>query len=1832
MISIIAVTALYWQAVKLSCICLLVLKTPTPTQPAWRCVLPNLWFGYKLGRIFAYQNRKNILPQSSELAGGEGFTYEGDAAAFYMASLLAEVGAPGIEDRVVHQVAVQQRDFGEPLDDVIVDFRSETGEIARLSLQVKRSLTISAAASNTDFRDIIRDASATLAKPSFRKREDRYGVAAGTVAPSKARALTTLCELARESVDAAHFAARFATGGNAGLPVKAVRDDIVTLLTEMIGRSPSHIDVHQFLAHFVLVQFDFLHEGAVDPPSAIANIRNALAAPDDGRAPLVWSRIVHLARSSAGKSGVFDRARLVRAISSVARLSVAPRFRNDIERLSELAASLARNIPDDVSGTRLLRDGLVAKVDAKLQNFRVVQIRGLPGSGKSVLLKQCVERALSAGPTLFLRGDQLEGRSWRAFATTLGLTGGNLRDLLVEIAATGTGVLFVDAIDRVEKEHQPIILELLRTIIESPVLDNWQIVLSLRDTGIEPIRNWMGEFTDTAGVGTVDVGTLSDEEAELLATDMPHIRALLFGPTQVREIVRRPFFAKILDQGFAADATGGSFIPQSEVNLIENWWERGGYNAVGRDAIERQRAIVELATARARNLSRPIKLSQINMAYIAQVSQFIEDGILQQVRTGHSVRFAHDIFFEWGYFHVLADRSEDWLDEVRACGEPPAVARVVELFSQSEYTHSQEWAGHLIRAAASGMRSQWTRSWLLGPVGASDFTQKEDQFAAAAAADDFHFLKKALVWFQAEKTTPNQTILAGSLSKEQQLRLADHLGWPSDFAAWGRFISFLLRRIEDVPPILYPDILSVFKVWQNALSGVRNPLSRSILVQCAKWLEDLDIEDKSKGHTDRSAIWKSVPQLGDFGKSLVTLILLSARSEPSFTEDYLKRKIASKSMRNELFGEIILFSPTLARTHPVLLVELTLKHLREELPDERVAREKEKAHRRVFSWIGSHQFSYHDWESLSLDRDTRNFWPVSPLREPFHSLFQSAPDEALRLLRELCNFAMTAWRQLHRHVRDSHGTPLPLELTFPWGTQTFWGGDREYLWCRNAWGPKPISCAFMALEEWCFSELDRGTPADALIEKIVRGNECIAILGVAAMIALHDDTISDTVLPLVTSQRLLVADRDRLMHDLMSSFGNFIGFNDRSDQVHIEAIRAAEARCVRKKQLEWHLQRFFMVGEEAVASSVQVAVRGFKSQLPFQYEEDRNVEAVIEDLTAQAMEFEGLVEADNYRAYRTEEPDQVAIVHVSPSASDPEQVAETERAKLNLQVGNLWVWGIKAFETGALGAGFTVRSALELARTLDAPGLFEKAEQEGGGARRGAVAAAAAIVLRFRDEAHAEDLAWARQILRRAIAAPEHRDVMWPADAIIPWHHGAFTAQGLAADLAAGTAEADTPENLLGLVAHPLEVVSLAALEEAARLWNCDPRMSWAALYLAFTLCHVAPTLRDRPRGPSEPIHSSAARSEAVNAAVKFYRDDSAWPELPLPPPAWIKMSEIEAEDHVYRRLEADETLPQDGSGEVWAEPRTFWNDQYAEKILSCIPLHDVLPSHARGRLLDFASSLLGWTNQKNQPPGVKPGHRDQTASSLFEWTHGLGAVLGRMSGLMSLDEVRDRFLAPIFTLQGEACWSILEPFVNVYICSYVLNAPVIPDGAFDILGACLERFLAAPELDPDAYPSGKFYGFDQPRLAQHLMFISIDRAPLAARYVNGDWTEIDRIEPIVDRYVRSAGWAASVMGSFLTLCERAKENYRADAFADQMLATLLETTVKLKGWHGTWLPARIAGLVQYFSDRDSPLPLPLAQTFLRILDLLVDMGDRRSAALQYSEAFREIRVAARTS
>lgn len=93
--------------------------------------------------------------QSAELTAGSGFTYEDRVAGVYLASLLAETGAPSLDAYVVARLSFQQSSFGHPLDDLIVDANANDGSAAQLSLQVKRSLRIGAGTTNTDFRSVI---------------------------------------------------------------------------------------------------------------------------------------------------------------------------------------------------------------------------------------------------------------------------------------------------------------------------------------------------------------------------------------------------------------------------------------------------------------------------------------------------------------------------------------------------------------------------------------------------------------------------------------------------------------------------------------------------------------------------------------------------------------------------------------------------------------------------------------------------------------------------------------------------------------------------------------------------------------------------------------------------------------------------------------------------------------------------------------------------------------------------------------------------------------------------------------------------------------------------------------------------------------------------------------------------------------------------------------------------------------------------------------------------------------------------------------------------------------------------------------------------------------------------------------------------------------------------------------------------------------------------------------------------------------------------------------------------------------------------------------------
>jgi len=1797
------------------------------------------------------------MTTSSELTGGAGFTFEDRIAAQYLTALLCEVGAAGVSNRIVTRVATQQEAFGEPLDDLVIDFRGADDIEARLSLQVKRSLVVSAAPTNADFRSIIYQAWATVNKPNFRDEIDRCGGATDFVAVGKYRALIDLGEAARASETLAHFDRRFAKGGNASAAVKTVKKDIEALLGEGAGRKVTSAELHRFLRHFVLIEFDYLHESATDPSVAISALASVIHPAQAELAPLVWDRLCALAREGAGRSAEFFRTTLVRLLSPVVTLRGSRLLRADIDRLTIAARAWSRDIVEDVGQTHLDRPQLREDLATKLAMRRFVQIRGLPGTGKSVLLRQCVDEALAKGPTLFLKSDRLEGNGWGSFATGLGVVSSDLEKLLVEFAAIGTPILFVDGIDRLERRHRTIVSDVIQTILSSDLLDQWRIVATLRDSGVEPLRTWLPDLFDGAGVGVVEVKSLSDAEAETLAAGEPALKPLLFGAEAVREIVRRPFFARILSQNFSLDQGSASFAPQSEIDLIENWWRRGGYDAEGAVATRRQRALLALGAHRARHLNAAISLTDLDASVIDVLEDLKADGIIQDVRAGHSVAFSHDIFFEWSFFHRLISLNGGWPAELRAAGEPPMLGRIVDLLSQAEFTDADAWSAQLDALEASDLRSQWTRAWLLGPLSLANFADVSSVLKSVFTVDGFRRLRQAMVWFQAERTIPNAAVLEGligndTMSREDRVQAADLLGHPSDILIWGRFIEFLISDDLEVPVALYPDMLAIFEVWQNVFADFRHPISQAILMRVERWLSSIDHwqdPDLRPTSGERSPWTALSTDFQSFAVGLRRVLLRAARAEPNFVNAYLVSLLPKKRLLDAAFKDILGFSVVLADALPTTLVDLTLAHLRGELPEEERTRHAEEARvlneRRaeirakpeaertrnetlmltnVFSRMGYSGFSSTEWEGLAIDQDRISYFPASPSKEPFHALFERAPEEALRLVRELSNHAVMAWQQLSRLDHERRSTPIPLNLTFPWGDQQFWGGGREYLWSRGLWAPKPLACAYQALAEWAFEQLEKGEGADELIRRIVTGNTCIAVLGMAVAVAMQSKTPSDSTEPLVIAPRLWRADALRWRQEFSWTTSSLIGFKA-MDRSHIEAVQRLNAQPAYRHELRDYSILFTLGPDRVRAERVRKSILAFTPDALFEKEEQRDNAETIAAMTSYCRECASWAEPANFYTQPVPEaPGSSYIIHIDPERDSPAEQEKVDSAQALLLDHRLFRWAESSLEKKIVSDDMSVPEAILAARQIDT--VDPLIGEHGHDVRAGAVVGAASVALVFPNLATGDDLDWARATVLRAAAMPEHKDIHWSSVSIISWHPSLMASYGLAGLIEKNASDQDAAARLLDLVGHPLEVVALTAIKVLCSLWDVDPKLSWSGIRLALTLCDVR-QLDPEGSATFDPAIGAGRRRAAVADAWKRFQNESEpWPSLPVMPSAWVKRSS-DIQSSGYESDVYEDDYP---TAAEWRQPEGYWNSQAAAKIVPLLPVAKIVSSEAKRAFLDHCESLVTWTRDRIAPPwDIKGEGSDRRNSDLLEWQSAMGSLFGLLAGYIPAEETAHLFLDPITSLHDEACFPLIHPFADAFICAHVYDAPLLAEQVCPVLDRILDRVIAAHTFERSGYRAGSLDGWHLTPLLESLMLVSVSDAGGAARFANGIWTGLEPFLILIDRTVRTLGWSTGVFSIYLKLVARSRAQFPSGAFADHILHLLNPEFAVASRWHGTMIPARIAGLVQSFADRDSPLPNALAQKLLRILDALVDQGDRRSAALQLSDAFRDVRLLA---
>lgn len=129
-----------------------------------------------------------------------------------------------------------------------------------------------------------------------------------------------------------------------------------------------------------------------------------------------------------------------------------------------------------------------------------------------------------------------------------------------------------------------------------------------------------------------------------------------------------------------------------------------------------------------------------------------------------------------------------------------------------------------------------------------------------------------------------------------------------------------------------------------------------------------------------------------------------------------------------------------------------------------------------------------------------------------------------------------------------------------------------------------------------------------------------------------------------------------------------------------------------------------------------------------------------------------------------------------------------------------------------------------------------------------------------------------------------------------------------------------------------------------------------------------------------------------------------------------------------------------------------------------------------------------------------------------------------------------------------------------------------------------------------------------------------------AQRGANGNWSEIANVMPLITQLISETGWHSFVMEKFLNLCERAGKSYPVDDFDAQVNAALGKIKAVGLAQHCPPVLHRFSSVLPRRTIRSG---LAERGGLLRILDALIDLGDRRSAALVQNEIFRRIQGAA---
>ncbi len=1534
---------------------------------------------------------------SPSSSGPAGSLFEAQVGAHYLLSLLVGAQPRGLPDTTIERVQFQGAADGRALDDIVVHAHDFHGKRATLEIQVKRGIRFTP--SDREFYKVVAQIAEASGRAGF--FDERYELAIATSRHSYKvdGAYQDILTWARDSSSAELFMAKVRRPGSANDDMRHFIDTFRANLKKAEAKDDDEY-VWRLLTRLQILTFDYTAQGSAW--EAWERERTARALKDPQRAGALRDNLTELAIEVASSGGDRTRERLVEDVTRRSfRLAGNLEYAAARKALAEASRNALADILVDVGGVKLKREEQMNALRSALDKGGYVEIRGDAGVGKSGLLKHFAERLSAESDVIVLSPRRIISGGWTAMRAILGFDG-TARELLVDLAGSGGGVLFLDGVDFFTEDERRTVVDLVRDAAKVP---GFKVIATARREFGKEEPNWLPaqSLEDLGSVDSVVIEELSCGEIEELGKALPEIAPLLTENHPARPVARNLFrLARLIERPGVAESL------RTEAEMARDWWD----TADGRkdDSTYRDRArLLRKLARKALVRYEPMDVSHLPATAVDTLirSQTLRDLGCDQVA------FRHDVYRDWAIANVLFTEPRLLKELPSGLPAPASILRGFELAARMALEREEDnsrWESLLKEFSHDEVHGSWRQAVLLSPVHSEIGSDLLTRISNLLLSDNARLLCDLIRTVMVVDVRQASEIFATLVSDPTMI--PEEWNLPSNLS-WYRLVHWLLSYDEDLPILAIPRVVDLYVGWSRGSLGI-DRFTPDILKRVYGWLSEIEaarnqpatsynIKDLQRmrklfrfpelfnGELEHEQVNRLESTLRDF-------FLCFCHRAPYLAARYL-RSVPDHRDRHGSVSRIFKFSKPLAQAAPKELAELTMTVL---MPD-RPLDQRDTV--RPWGLVGD------------------EFMDPYPAPSLFLNILVSNPEIGRQLIRRVVDHSILFHFTNRPQDRDQIVVSLDGNTrVFPWLT--------SYEWSRD-WGPGHpcVTAALIALEVWSHQRVESGEPVEKILSELFEATENPAaylLLAVDILIS-HWPESRAAAEPFVGCPELLCLDYQRPERDCRSSDYVLISVLEEDLGVSTSILNSLKERPSRRASLVDLLRQYALVGPQESRDKITRLLGEAAEQLsPYEEQSDFSDPAF--------MVSHALNRLDSENWQKDSDPNLGDVYrYVSPPKEARHLKALREKFQDKVIEATLQVKILEALDDPS-------RSSIELAKA--AAEWAQRAEMDfqdrddGKWWPRQTIVAAALVVVRDGDPnlilRYGE---WARSVFKKTLRDEAHFYLgVRPRIGSIPV---AMVFAGFAY-LLRRPMVLDEVKALLDLIVSFDDCVASAFNATSSHLAAIDERLLRAGLRLAFATC-IRPAQRgvqtEEKRASQEEERLRQLRStlDAELAWLGGEDIEPPWPRFPAPDstPTNIPLEPLEA---LSRAIE--------------------YVDHYsaARWLKTVSGLFDV---SSRPWLCGVVRHYSEWTALANAS-GWVPG---SPLSHLMAWNEAYFGLLARCISDMDRDKIDKLVLTPIISLLD-------YPFYEVVTCVLRnVDAIYIDNGALEATQAVRLRTVFADRL-----------------------------------------------------------------------------------------------------------------------------------------------------------------------